>query len=68
MTKVNKKKLKDFILNQWKIDQELKINTIAEITGLSKTDIDNLKRKNNYFKELFNQYKTDKKGTYKKIS
>ncbi|WP_333859760.1 hypothetical protein [Clostridium sp.] len=60
--------LKDFIVNKWKIGKVLKIKNIVEKTGLSRNDVDNLKRKNNYFIELFNKYKTGKNGTYKKVS
>lgn len=60
--------LKDFIENDWKINEVLKIKDLAQKTNLTKNDIDNLKRKNNYFTKLFDKYKTDKNGTYKKIS
>lgn len=60
--------LKDFIDNDWKIDEQIKIKDIVKKTGLTNDNIQNLKRRNNYFTDLFLKYKTEKNGTYKKIS
>jgi len=59
--------LKDFINDVWKIDETLRSKDIMERTGLSKNEFASLKRKNKYFVELFEKYKTNKNGTFKKI-
>lgn len=48
--------LKKFIDN-WQIGQEMTTKNICEGTGLTSKDLDNLKRKNVYFKHLFEKYK-----------
>lgn len=58
--------LKEFIDN-WEDGKELTTKDICQSTGLTTNDIDNLKRKNRYFKELFDKYKV-KRGRFKKVS
>lgn len=58
--------LKEFI-DKWDIGKQFTTKEICNETGLTTNDIDNLKRKNTYFKDLFNKYKV-KRGTFVKIS
>lgn len=58
--------LKEFFVD-WKVGQEFTTKEICSSTGLSPNDIDNLKRKNSYFMELFSDYKI-KRGVFKKSS
>lgn len=60
--------LKNFINDTWKDGEILKIKDIASKTGLTAKDIDNLKVRNKYFNEVFQKFKTDKNGTFKKVA
>lgn len=60
--------LKNFINDKWENGEILKIKDIALKTGLTTKDIDNLKSRNKYFRNIFKKFKTDKNGTFKKVA
>ncbi|MGX2959483.1 hypothetical protein JNUCC23_09470 [Peribacillus sp. JNUCC 23] len=54
-------------VEDWEVGKQFKTKEICDATGLTTKDIDNLKSKNTYFKDLFNKYKV-KRGVFIKVS
>ncbi|MDZ5470398.1 hypothetical protein SM124_01425 [Bacillus sp. 31A1R] len=50
-------------VNNWEIGNQYTTKEICKATGLTTNDIDNLKRKNTFFKETFEKYKV-KRGIF----
>lgn len=57
--------LKKYIEDTWQVGQEVTTKEICSTTGLTSQDIDNLKRKNSYFRGIFDKYKV-KRGRFVK--